>query len=57
MKHAFVFLALIALPGCSLLPALFGDPLSEQVSECLVFDGSPEYTRAGDARTFKCTRE
>lgn len=56
MKRSFLFLTLLVLPGCSFLPLLLGDPLENQVAECLSFGGSPEYTKAGDARTFKCTR-
>jgi hypothetical protein len=56
MKHAIVFLVLLVLPGCTLLPLILGDSLSEQVSECLAFGGSPSYTKAGDARTFQCER-
>lgn len=56
MRNLIVFLVLIGLPGCSLLPMLLADPLENQVAECLAFGGSPAYTKAGDARTYQCTR-
>lgn len=56
VRHALISLILLATPGCSMLSVLLADPLENQVSQCLTFGGSPEYTKAGDARTYKCVR-